>query len=105
METKCGCWAFLKRGVRGSCKSSASNHSANTIPRTSLVYDAGSSFFFFSFFFSLFTCFSVTVLQVLNVYASFLKLILVCVCVVYGYFTFCDVNNLSSLLSHSLTFF
>ncbi|KDO73502.1 hypothetical protein CISIN_1g014202mg [Citrus sinensis] len=40
METKCGCWAFLKRGVRGSCKSSASNHSANTIPRTSLVYDA-----------------------------------------------------------------
>lgn len=46
METKCGCWAFLKRGVRGSCKSSASNHSANTIPRTSLVYDAGTSFFF-----------------------------------------------------------
>ncbi|KAH9653309.1 protein kinase domain-containing protein [Citrus sinensis] len=37
METKCGCWAFLKRGVRGSCKSSASNHSANTIPRTSLT--------------------------------------------------------------------
>lgn len=50
METKCGCWAFLKRGVRGSCKSSASNHSANTIPRTSLVYDAGTSFFFFFFF-------------------------------------------------------
>lgn len=50
METKCGCWAFLKRGVRGSCKSSASNHSANTIPRTSLVYDAGTSFFFFFLF-------------------------------------------------------
>ncbi|XP_030954617.1 serine/threonine-protein kinase PBL35-like [Quercus robur] len=40
MEKKCGCWAVLKRGVRGSCKSSASKDSANTIPRTSLVYDA-----------------------------------------------------------------
>ncbi|KAH9805259.1 protein kinase domain-containing protein [Citrus sinensis] len=38
METKCGCWAFLKRGVRGSCKSSASNHSANTIPPTETRY-------------------------------------------------------------------
>ncbi|KAK8523554.1 hypothetical protein V6N12_048072 [Hibiscus sabdariffa] len=34
-DHKCGCWAVLKRGV---CKSSASR-SANTIPRTSLVYD------------------------------------------------------------------
>ncbi|KAF9679765.1 hypothetical protein SADUNF_Sadunf06G0048900 [Salix dunnii] len=43
MDSKCGCWAILKRGVRGSCKSSASRDSANTIPRTSLVYDAGAS--------------------------------------------------------------
>lgn len=40
MEKKCGCWSVLKRGVRGACKSSASKDSANTIPRTSLVYDA-----------------------------------------------------------------
>ncbi|GLT67801.1 hypothetical protein SLA2020_400850 [Shorea laevis] len=40
MEQKCGCWSVLKRGVRGACKSSASKDSANTIPRTSLVYDA-----------------------------------------------------------------
>ncbi|XP_061350871.1 serine/threonine-protein kinase PBL34-like [Gastrolobium bilobum] len=39
-EKKCGCWAVLKRGVRGACKSSASRDPANTIPRTSLVYDA-----------------------------------------------------------------
>ncbi|XVE71491.1 hypothetical protein DITRI_Ditri10aG0154600 [Diplodiscus trichospermus] len=32
-----GCWAVLKRGV---CKSCASCDSANTIPRSSLVYDA-----------------------------------------------------------------
>lgn len=41
MEKKCGCWAVLRRGVSGSCKSSASKDSANSIPRTSLVYDAG----------------------------------------------------------------
>ncbi|KAG2718813.1 hypothetical protein I3843_03G230400 [Carya illinoinensis] len=41
MEKKCGCWAVLRRGVRGACKPSASKDSANTIPRTSLVYDAG----------------------------------------------------------------
>jgi hypothetical protein len=41
MDKKCGCWSVLKRGVRGACKSSASKDSANTIPRTSLVYDAG----------------------------------------------------------------
>lgn len=41
MENKCGCWALLKRGLTGACKSSASKDSANTIPRTSLVYDAG----------------------------------------------------------------
>lgn len=46
MENKCGCWAILKRGVRGACKSSASRDSANTIPRTSLVYDAGISHHF-----------------------------------------------------------
>uniref|UniRef100_A0A6N2KJ97 non-specific serine/threonine protein kinase n=2 Tax=Salix viminalis TaxID=40686 RepID=A0A6N2KJ97_SALVM len=40
MDSKCGCWAILKRGVRGSCKSSASRDAANAIPRTSLVYDA-----------------------------------------------------------------
>ncbi|KAG5102138.1 hypothetical protein AAZX31_17G108500 [Glycine max] len=40
-KKKCGCWAVLKRGVRGACKpSSASRDSPNTIPRTSLVYDA-----------------------------------------------------------------
>lgn len=41
MEKKCGCWSVLKRGVRGACKPSASRDSANTIPRTSLVHDAG----------------------------------------------------------------
>lgn len=41
MDNKCGCWAVLKRGVSGTCKSSASKDSVNTIPRTSLVYDAG----------------------------------------------------------------
>ncbi|KAJ6731894.1 hypothetical protein OIU79_003092 [Salix purpurea] len=40
MGSKCGCWPVLKRGVRGSRKSSASRDSANSIPRTSLVYDA-----------------------------------------------------------------
>lgn len=40
-NSKCGCWAALKRGVAGAYKSSASRDSANTIPRTSLVYDAG----------------------------------------------------------------
>ncbi|CAN6681240.1 unnamed protein product [Malus baccata var. baccata] len=40
MDNQCGCWAVLKRGVSGTCKSSASKDSANTIPRTSLVYDA-----------------------------------------------------------------
>ncbi|KAJ7978964.1 Protein kinase [Quillaja saponaria] len=41
MEKKCGCWALLKRGVGGSCKPAASrDSSANTIPRTSVVYDA-----------------------------------------------------------------
>lgn len=40
MDEKCGCWAVLKRGVRGACNSSASRDSPNTIPRTSLVYDA-----------------------------------------------------------------
>ncbi|KAL0315586.1 UNVERIFIED_CONTAM: Receptor-like serine/threonine-protein kinase [Sesamum radiatum] len=40
MENKCGCWAVLRRGVRGSCKSSDSRNSANSIPRSSLVYDA-----------------------------------------------------------------
>ncbi|CAN1217002.1 Serine/threonine-protein kinase PBL34 [Linum perenne] len=40
-KNKCGCWGVLKRGVQsGNCKSSsASTHSANAIPRTSLVYD------------------------------------------------------------------
>lgn len=40
MDKKCGCWAVLRRGVSGACKSSASKDSANSIPRTSLVYDA-----------------------------------------------------------------
>ncbi|KAJ4951607.1 hypothetical protein NE237_028439 [Protea cynaroides] len=40
MENKCGCWMAFKRGVKGSCKSSASRDTANTLPRTSLVYDA-----------------------------------------------------------------
>ncbi|KAK2644922.1 hypothetical protein Ddye_020117 [Dipteronia dyeriana] len=40
-DNKCGCWAVLRRGVSGAnCKSSSSTDSANTIPRTSLVYDA-----------------------------------------------------------------
>jgi len=52
MDSKCGCWAVLKRGVRGSCKSSASRDSANAIPRTSLVYDAGASNYIVVFFIS-----------------------------------------------------
>lgn len=44
-ENKCGCWSVLKRGVRGA--SASSKDSANSIPRTSLVHDAGK--FFFSF--------------------------------------------------------
>lgn len=54
MEKKCGCWAVLRRNVRGSCKSSASKNSANSIPRSSLVYDAGLiNFHFFWFNFKL----------------------------------------------------
>lgn len=49
MERKCGCWAVLRRSVsvKGTgCKpSSASKDSANSIPRTSLVYDAGIYFY------------------------------------------------------------
>lgn len=40
MANKCGCWAALKRGMKGACSSSSSTDSPNTIPRTSLVYDA-----------------------------------------------------------------
>ncbi|CAK9141275.1 unnamed protein product [Ilex paraguariensis] len=40
MEKKCGCWAVLKRSVKGACKSSDSKNSVTTIPRTSLVHDA-----------------------------------------------------------------
>ncbi|CAM8960415.1 hypothetical protein QQ045_005681 [Rhodiola kirilowii] len=40
MESKCGCWAVLRRSVVGS---SPSQNSANTIPRTSLVYDAAAT--------------------------------------------------------------
>ncbi|KAJ8753101.1 hypothetical protein K2173_017636 [Erythroxylum novogranatense] len=41
MENKIGCWAVLRRGARGGCKSSASTRdSPNSIPRTNLVYDA-----------------------------------------------------------------
>ncbi|KAL8128588.1 hypothetical protein V2J09_017743 [Rumex salicifolius] len=40
MEKKCGCWAVLRRGVKDSCKSSSAKNPANSIPRTSLVYDA-----------------------------------------------------------------
>ncbi|XP_016455553.2 serine/threonine-protein kinase PBL34 [Nicotiana tabacum] len=37
----CGCWAVLRSSViGGACSSSVSKHSANSIPRTSLVYDA-----------------------------------------------------------------
>lgn len=41
MERKCGCWAVLKLSVKGPCKSSDPKKSANSIPRTNLVYDAG----------------------------------------------------------------
>lgn len=45
-EKNCGCWAVLRlSNVIGG--SSDSKHSVNSIPRTSLVYDAG--FLFFSF--------------------------------------------------------
>lgn len=41
MEEKCGCWAILRRSVSGNCKPSDSRNSANSIPKSSLVYDAG----------------------------------------------------------------
>ncbi|KAL3535890.1 hypothetical protein ACH5RR_004351 [Cinchona calisaya] len=40
MEKKCGCWAILRLSVRGACKTSDPKNSANSIPRTSLVFDA-----------------------------------------------------------------
>ncbi|XP_022893487.1 probable serine/threonine-protein kinase PIX7 [Olea europaea var. sylvestris] len=40
MEEKCGCWAILRRSVSGNCKPSDSRNSANSIPKSSLVYDA-----------------------------------------------------------------
>ncbi|KAG9456733.1 hypothetical protein H6P81_001241 [Aristolochia fimbriata] len=40
MEYNCGCWSAFKRGVKGACKPSSSRENANTLPRTSLVYDA-----------------------------------------------------------------
>ncbi|CDP10443.1 unnamed protein product [Coffea canephora] len=40
MEKKCGCWAALRLSLSGACKSSDPKNSANSIPRTSLVYDA-----------------------------------------------------------------
>ncbi|KAK6941692.1 Protein kinase domain [Dillenia turbinata] len=40
MEKKCGCWAVVRRSVKGACKSSATKDFVNSIPRTSLVYDA-----------------------------------------------------------------
>lgn len=60
MEKNCGCWAVLKRGVRGACKSSASRDSVNAIPRTSLVYDAGIVIFleFYSHGYVVCCCFS-----------------------------------------------
>ncbi|KAF9615205.1 hypothetical protein IFM89_022467 [Coptis chinensis] len=39
-KNKCGCWAVLRRGIKGNCKSSGSRDTANALPRTSLVYDA-----------------------------------------------------------------
>ncbi|CAN1216997.1 Serine/threonine-protein kinase PBL35 [Linum perenne] len=49
-KNKCGCWGVLKRGVQsGNCKSSsASTHSANAIPRTSLVYDDAGMYMYVS---------------------------------------------------------
>lgn len=39
--TKCGCWSVLKRGVKGTYhNSSGSKDTVNSLPRTSLVYDA-----------------------------------------------------------------
>ncbi|XP_068652574.1 serine/threonine-protein kinase PBL34-like [Aristolochia californica] len=40
MEYNCGCWSAFRRGVKGACKPSSSRENANTLPRTSLVYDA-----------------------------------------------------------------
>lgn len=37
MEKKCGCWSLLRRNVKPN---SASKHSANSIPRSSVVFDA-----------------------------------------------------------------
>ncbi|XP_057968274.1 serine/threonine-protein kinase PBL34-like [Malania oleifera] len=42
MEKSCGCLPLLRFSIRGTCKPSASKDSPNTIPRTSLVYDAAS---------------------------------------------------------------
>lgn len=41
MDEKCGCWAILRCSVRGACKGSDSRNSATSMPRSSLVYDAG----------------------------------------------------------------
>ncbi|XP_047320077.1 serine/threonine-protein kinase PBL34-like [Impatiens glandulifera] len=41
MEKRCGCWSVFRCGFRRNCKSSPNKDSANPIPRTSLVYDAG----------------------------------------------------------------
>lgn len=53
MEMKCGCWAVLRRSVRGACNSSDPKNSANSIPRTSLVYDAGNKTWFLASMISL----------------------------------------------------
>ncbi|GMQ07743.1 hypothetical protein CsSME_00051815 [Camellia sinensis var. sinensis] len=39
-NNNCGCWAVFRKSVRSTCKPSASKDTPNTIPRTSLVYDA-----------------------------------------------------------------
>lgn len=47
-EKNCGCWAALRlSNVIGG--SSDSKHTANSIPRTSLVYDAGIPFYLSSY--------------------------------------------------------
>lgn len=41
MDKNCGCWAILSCSVRNPCKNPDSRNSATSIPRSSLVYDAG----------------------------------------------------------------
>lgn len=98
-NNKCGCWSVLKRGV---CKPSTSRHSPNSIPRTSVVHDAG--FFLLSFMVFLFLLNIMDEYNVKNVSLVSLRLFLglgVFVCPIqivsdtdtYDYIKLCHFSN------------